>query len=326
VTLKEIAEVTQVSIATVSYALNGKGTIGRGLAERIKIVAKEMGYSPCNFGRGLRTGRSRTMAFVLPDLTNPFFTAVAQSAQHTANELGYAMLLFDSRNDSDVEQQAFQVLTGFGIDGAIWISTRTSLTANVNFPIVAIDRPHPDYDGVHVDHYNGGELIAKHAIAMGHRRVGLLSGPQGQESARLRREGFTSAAGDQLDFAWEIEVHFDRNLPELAREAIRRNDVSFIFAANDMIAHGAIEVIEQAGWRVPEDISVVGFDDIPWATLQPTSLTTVAQPFTALGEQAVRMLEARINDPNREVTHTVLPARLIVRNSSPAYPMTHDPE
>ena len=135
VTLKEIAEVTQVSIATVSYALNGKGTIGREVSERILAVAKEMGYSGSNTARALRTGKSRTMAFILPDLTNPFFPAVAQSAQHTANELGYAMMLFDSRNDPNVEQQAFQVLTSFGIDGAVWISTRIGLTVNVKFPL-----------------------------------------------------------------------------------------------------------------------------------------------------------------------------------------------
>jgi len=317
-TIKDIAQASGVSIATVSYVLNGSKKVTDEVRIRVLETARGLGYNPNNSARSLRTGRSKTLGLILPDLTNPFFPEIAQSVQSEARSLGYATILFDTQNDAALEARAVELLAEYRVDGAVWALIGESPAVPAPFPVVLLDRPVEAFDGVYADHREGGRLVAALARALGHRRVGLLSGPANVASARLRRAGFLDAAGTALGIVWEAEVPFGRDLPAAAVEALRGGTATFVFAANDLVALAALEVLHGAGLRVPEDVSLVGFDDISWARLAPMSLTTVRQPFTELGAASIRLLHERITHPDRPRRHEVLSPQLIRRGSTGA--------
>lgn len=317
-TLKDVATRAGVSTATVSYVLNGTGSISPEVAERILHAVEALGYRPNRSARALRTGRSRTLGLVLPDLTNPFFPELAQAVEHAARMKGYAVILIDSREEAEVEEQGFMLLAEYGIEGAIWCPISAHVLARPSFPTVVIDRPIEGFDLVRADLRQGGALIAEYALELGHQRVGLLSGPQHLASARLRREGFLEVARDHLEVVWEVEVAFSRKLNEEAVAALQANEASLIVAANDTLAIGALSVLHTLSKRVPEEVSLLGFDDIPWAELVYPSLSTVKQPLTELGSEAVSLLHRRLQEPGLPLQQLLLDVKLVVRNSARA--------
>lgn len=315
-TLKDIALRADVSIATVSYVLNGTGSVSAEVAERILDAVDELGYRPNRSARALRTGKSRTLGLVLPDLTNPFFPELAQAVERAARLQNYAVILIDSHDEIEVESEGFELLADYGVDGAIWCPISAEIPATPSFPTIVVDRPIEGFDCVVSDLMHGGRLIANHAIKLGHHRIGLLSGPKHLVSARLRRQGFLEAAQGLLDIVWEVEAPFSRSLNEQARAALRENDVSLIVAANDMIAIGALTFLRTIGKRVPEDISLVGFDNIPWAELVTPQLSTVKQPIAQLGVEAVSLFRHRLLEPDLPLQQSVLEVELIKRGSA----------
>lgn len=315
-TLKDIALRADVSIATVSYVLNGTGSVSAEVAERILDAVDELGYRPNRSARALRTGKSRTIGLVLPDLTNPFFPELAQAVERAARMENYAVILIDSYEEIAVEREGFSLLTDCGVDGAIWCPVGIASQSTSSFPTVVVDRPVEGFDCVYSDLKKGGGLIAEYAVKLGHRRVGLLSGPNQLGSARLRREGFLEAAHGQLDVVWEVEVPFSKILTGSAIEALQADNVSLIVAANDTIAIGALNVLHALGMRVPEEVSLLGFDNIPWAELVTPPLSTVRQPIAELGVEAVSLLRRRLLEPGLPLQQSVLDVELIERRSA----------
>lgn len=318
VTLKDVATRAGVSTATVSYVLNGTGSVSPEVAARILEAVEALGYRPNRSARALRTGQSRTLGLVLPDLTNPFFPELAQAVEHAARMKGYAVILIDSREEAEVEEQGFMLLAEYGVEGAIWCPISAQIPARPSSPTVVIDRPIEGFDLVRADVRRGGALIAEYALELGHQRVGLISGPQHLASARLRREGFLEVARGHLEVVWEVEVAFSRKLNEKAVAVLQANEASLIVAANDTLAIGALNVLHTLGKRVPEEVSLLGFDDIPWAELVYPSLSTVKQPLTELGSKAVSLLHRRLHEPDLPLQQLLLDVKLIVRNSARA--------
>ena len=314
-TLKDVAREAGVSIATVSYVLNGTKSLTPEVTKRVQDAAKAVGYRQNRSAKALKTGRSHTLGFILPDLTNPYFPELAQSVAKTAYDLGYSLLLIDSSNQLSVEAEYFQLLAEHRVDGAIWIPVSDHYTNSVPFPVVVVDRPLKSFDAVLADHYQGGALLANHVHKLGHKHIGLLSGPQDLSSAKLRRDGFLSAA-KTLNIRWEHEVPFSIDLSKPVIKTLQNNTVTAIVAANDLLAISAIRTLESAGLRVPEDVSVVGFDDIPMASLMNPALTTIHQPLSEIGKQAVLQLHKRILDASLPTEHTLLPVELIERRST----------
>lgn len=296
-TLQDIAQQVGVSTTTVSYVLNGTGAVGAEMSKRIRATAKQLGYRANQAAKAVRTGKTRTIGLILPDLTNPFFPLLAQPIQMAAHEAGYAVLLIDSHGNIGWERSGAEDLLARGVDGIIWCpATETdSLAERKNeVPIVVIDRPLPDYDVVAADSYGGAQQLADHLLTQGHRAVGLVTGPLSLSSARLRRDGFVDRFSGTGVIAWAAENPFSIDLAESVRAALRDNTASAIVCGNDLIALGVIRVLYEQGIRVPDDVSVAGFDDISWAGFATPDLTTVRQPFAALGHQAIELLVRRI--------------------------------
>src|SRR5216683_2017032 len=243
-TVRDIATAVGVSVATVSNVLNGKPNVGHIIRKKVLHAAKQLGYRPNRAAQAMRTGRTRAIGLVLPDLTNPFFPELAQAVENTARGLGLVVCLVDSQGRADGEADGFALLMQHAVDGIIWCPLGARLPAklkNLDRPVVLIDRPRPGYAVVHSNYVMGGQLLAKYALRMGHRRVGLLSGPQNLESARQRRDGFVKAYPRTIDIAWEVSVGFDGLLTPDAIDVLKdRRNATLIVAGNDLIAISAI--------------------------------------------------------------------------------------
>jgi len=318
-TLKDVAKEVGVSVATVSYVLNGKGSVSDDVKARVQRTVKKLGYRPNRSAQAIRTGSSKSIGLILPDLTNPFFPELAQRIESAARGKGLAVMLVDCQNDTEIEKEGIDLLAQQQVDGIIWCPAGEKKHKNltkVGCPVVLIDRALPGLDVIHSDYRKGGVLLAEYAIGLGHEHVGMLSGPQKFFSARQRREGFLAAAADHLIVDWEIEVPFTSELNDEARAKLKKNKSSLIVAGNDLIAIAVIEMLRESGKRVPEDVSVVGFDNIPWSRIISPKLTTINQPIGSLGSEAVKALVEKISDSTQPVRKIVLDVELIIRDSA----------
>ncbi|HEX7023002.1 MAG TPA: LacI family DNA-binding transcriptional regulator [Trueperaceae bacterium] len=317
-TLKDVARLAGVSTATVSHVLNASKPVSAAVRERVLDAVQELGYQRNSSARALRTGESRTLGLILPDLTNPYFPALAQTIENRARALGYALLLIDTNNDPANEAAGLRLLAEHGVDGVIWTPLGDTRPNILPFPVVVVDRPLEGLDAVFADHEQGGRLLAEYALELGHRRIGLLVGPQSLPSARLRLRGIRGALSGKADIVWQVETPFSLTLPATAEACIRQRNATLALCASDVIAIGLLRHCDIAGIRVPEDLSLLGFDDIPWASLVRPALSTIHQPLAELGRQALERLQARMAQPDLAPRHIRLPISLVKRASSQA--------
>jgi LacI family transcriptional regulator len=318
-TIQDIARMVGVSVATVSNALNGKRNVGHALRQKILRAARDLGYRPNRAAQAMRTGQTQAIGLVLPDLTNPFFPELAQSVESTARKAGLLVCLIDSQGSLEGESDGFELITQHAVDGVIWCPLGRQLPPSLerfSQPVVLIDRPRAGFDVVHADYLMGGRLLSEYARRMGHSRIGLLSGPRGLESARLRRDGFANAFPRDIKICWEVNVPFTGILPKAAMEALSdRKKATLIVCGNDLIAITAMRYIEQLGLKVPADVSVTGFDNIKWSDVVTPRLTTIAQPVGAIGAKAVELLRERMSIAEPVHRRTVFDVTLIERDS-----------
>src|SRR5437764_4056096 len=318
-TLKDIAAALGVSVATVSNVFNGRPNVGCATRQKILRVAKQMEYRPHRAAQAMRTGRTRAIGLVLPDLTNPFFPELAQAVENTARSRGLLVCLVDSQSRPEGEADGFALLMQHAVDGIIWCPLGPRPPAqlkNLARPVVLIDRPRPGYAVVHSNYRMGGRLLAQYALRMGHTRVGLLSGPQNLESARQRREGFVKAFPKDIEIAWEVSVPFDGVLtPEAIELLAHRRKATLVVAGNDLIAISPIRRLAEQGVSVPEEVSVTGFDNIRWTNIVTPRLTTIAQPVGAIGAKAVELMQERMSGEKIASRRTIFDVELIERDS-----------
>lgn len=314
-TLKDVAREAGVSIASASHALNGTKPVSDGLRRRVLDASERIGYVPHHHARTLRTGRSRTFGALLPDLSNPFFPALLRAVCDAASRAGYGTLVADSGVVG--ESDALERLVAHRVDALVWVPVGEPATLP-DIPTVTIDRPVTGCDGVTADHAAAGALIARHLREVGRTRPAILRGPSDVPSARQRARGFAEAWEGEV--AFDLEVPFDLRLPAAARAALGdpSHDFDSVVCANDAVALGVLRELSRLGLRVPEDVAVVGVDDIALAELAEPTLTTVRQPVDELGREAVRLLIGRLTGSNHEPTTVTLPVTLVTRRSSPA--------
>lgn len=318
-TLKDVAKLVGVSVATASYVLTGRGSVSKEVSKKVLAAVKELGYRPNRKAQAMRTGVSNSIGMILPDLTKPYFPHLAQQVENAARKAGFAVLLIDCQSQIDAEEEGFDLLAQQGVDGIIWFPIDQNIPNSINklqCPTVLIDRNLPGFDTVQCDFNKGGSLQAQLAIKLGHQRVGILSGPQTIESARKRREGFIQAAKNKLDIVWDIEVPFSLDLNNKAHKALKEKSVSLVVCADDLIAIGAMGTLTDQGLNIPADVSVLGFDNIPWSTIVSPKLSTINQPIAAIGNEAVSILTQKIQMPDNTVRATILDVNLVERDST----------
>ncbi|MFC4615302.1 LacI family DNA-binding transcriptional regulator [Cellulomonas algicola] len=323
VKMADVARTAGVSVATVSKVVNGRYGVAAATLSRVQEVIEELGYEASLGARSLRSHRTNVLGILVAEF-EPYSTELLKGASAAVGATGYELLAYSGGGAGGSvgwERRYLSRLAGTLIDGAV-IVTPTVVEAHPGVPVVAVD-PHTGPSGlptVDADSFAGAVLATEHLLGLGHTRVAFLGGRPDLESARLREDGFRhamAAAGVPVD---EDLVRVGGYRPETADQPAnellaRPEPPSAVFAANDLSAIRVVEVARSLGLRVPEDLSVIGFDNVPESALATPPLTTISQPLQQMGAEALRLLVDLIDGRERGV-HVRLPTELVERAST----------
>lgn len=338
VTLREVAEKCELSIATVSAVANGAAWVPAETRQRVRNVIDQLGYRPNQLARGLKLGRGHAVGVIVSDLTNPFFTEIVRSLSHALREHDRTLLLSDSDHRFEIGDVNLRILSDGHITGLVLVgdsvrtdTLRTYVGRPHSVPVIAIERDY-DIDAVScllVDSERGAHTVTRHLIENGYRRIAIIVGPhEGAGSTtygRMQRyDGYCRAlseAGHDVDPRLVAEGDFRYNGGREAMQRLLAAPVrpDAVFASNDMMALGAMDAVRAAGMRVPDDIALAGWDDIPITALTTPALTTVAMPKSQLGRAAADLLAQQIPHAGKHApVREMFDAELVVRQSSGA--------
>ncbi|HTA02755.1 MAG TPA: LacI family DNA-binding transcriptional regulator [Streptosporangiaceae bacterium] len=326
---RDIAREADVSQSTVSRVLNNSPRISKATTMRVRSAAERLAYSPNAAARTLITGRSNLIGLVVSNITNPFYPEVIEAVASTAAKEHYNVVLCNTQEDRELHASYLELLIQHQVDGAILTSSlidSQQLLDKVRIdriPLVLLNRTVPNLaaDAVHLDNERAGRLVAEHFVALGHQSVAFVGGLATTSTNAERLKGFRSGLADLgITPSPDCFTHgqFTRESGyALAQQLIAKSPrPTAFFCADDQIAFGAMDAILSAGLRIPEDIAVVGVDDVPTASLRQISLTTVRQPAAEMGRRAVKLLLERIrNGPGEEHIEIVIQPRLLVRRT-----------
>jgi LacI family transcriptional regulator len=332
-TIRDIADLAGVSIATVSRVLNDRPDVAPGTREQVMQVVREHGFSTNRGARGLASGRTGIVGLTLPLVNDAYFGPILSGASEALYEQDMRIMLAPTLHEHDREVSLLDRLMRGTTDGAILMLPEESTEElrrlqELEFPFVVVDpREHPP-DGipcVSAMHSAGAKAATEHLLSLGHRRIGAIGGAEGWYANEERMIGFRAAhAAAGLLPAPELIRHSDWRIPsgEAAAEALLSLDdpPTAIFGFNDNVAIGALNVARRRGLRVPEDLSIVGFDDTFQATIVTPSLTTVRQPLAELGRMGVSLLLRLIDAQRLDALRIELATTLVVRDSTAPAP------
>jgi DNA-binding LacI/PurR family transcriptional regulator len=329
VSIKDVARRAKVSHSTVSRALQNPGRLNPETAERVKRIAREMGYRPNSIGRSLATRRTYTIGVVVTTVADPFVSEVTAGVEEVAHTRGYAVFLANSNAEPDREISVVRSFQDRRVDGVLVMASRVGalympLLAELNVPIVLIDNQHPEEfaHSICIDDRQGARLAVKHLLELGHRRIAYIGDRYGLQSDHDRMSGYREElAAARIAFSPELAVQGDgkaeRGRTAMASLLELRSPPTAVFCYNDMTAIGALRTLHDRQWKLPETMSVVGFDDLPIAEYLEPRLTTVRQPKGEMGRRAASML-LDLMSGNQPEARIRVPGELIVRNSTRA--------
>ena len=317
-TLKEVAKAAGVSLASASYAVNGTGSLGESTRNHILQIAGSLGYRQNLSARAIRTGKTGAIGLILPDLTNPFFPALAQSVIQTARQHSYSVFVTDTEGSPELEIQSIRLLVEHGVDGIVWFpigDTNAAGSALSGVPTVVIDRTIAGFESIQADYAGGGYLAAEHLVQAGHTSIGIVSGPTDILSMRQRCDAAANYIHEHAKLAFRVTNGFSVDLEPKVKDAIRSRAATAVFVGADLIALGVMQYAQSQKIKVPSQLSVVGFDDIPWAQMSSPPLTTIDMP---LGDMAAEAVEAlfRRTDEQVEMRRKVVFDTTLVKRAS----------
>jgi LacI family transcriptional regulator len=329
VTIKDVASLAGVSPMTVSRVINGSDRVSPDTQRRVERAISELGYIPSRLARGLSARKTGTLAVIVPDVSNPFFTLIVRAAEDVARRSTYRVILCDTRADLAVERDVIEELIAHRVEGIVIapVSDRSkphlARLARFGVPFVLIDRTVAgiECDAVVGESLGGAQRLVEHLIGLGHRRIGLIVETDEVSTAWQRRRGYEAAltaAGIALEPAL-VEVQAPDpggGFAGMSRLLASDEPPSAVFAVNNLVALGAIEAVREAGLEVPDDVALVCFDDIEFASRLYPFLTAMEQPAETFGTLGTQLLLERIQGRGPARDHVVvLPGQLTVRRS-----------
>jgi LacI family transcriptional regulator len=325
-TILDVALKAKVSIATVSRVVNNSSHKVNSITKKNVLRAiRELDYRPNALAKGLLKKKTMTIGIIIPDISNPYYAEIVRGIQDMADQFGYAIILLNTDRNQDRIIRHIYFLREKSADGIIFsggtIHGQKVLSSlkELRERVVVIGRHRVDFPAVVIDNVGGATKATRHLIGLYHERIGFIGGPDKSTSARDRLSGYKSALT-------QSHCPIDKNLIRkgdltprsgylLTKELIQRGQLTAIFAANDQMAFGAIRAAKESGSRVPEDLSVVGFDNIPFSSYFDPSLTTVEIPMYHIGAAAMEMLVNLISEKHSEKLRW-FDTKLLVRGST----------
>lgn len=334
VTMRDVADRAGVSTATVSRVLNGRADVAAGLRERVRDAMSELGYHPNGPARGLRTRTSSLLGLIIPDITNPFFTAIARGLEDVAQDAGYSLVIANADEDVDKERRYLEVAAAEQMAGVVLSagSTRESRLDGLGglngldglgdrgMPVVVVDQRlrHEAVDSVRVNNRASAQAATAALLDLGCRRVGMVAGPASTSTGADRLAGYRAAmrasgrsTGEVDGLVVREEYRIEGGYAGTLALAQRVPDLDGLLVANNVMTLGALDALEELGIEVPEQLAVVGFDDLPWASGAYRRISVVRQPAYEIGRTAGELLLQRIRGPRSDPRHLVLAAELV---------------
>jgi DNA-binding LacI/PurR family transcriptional regulator len=327
--MRQIAKRAGVSIGTVSHVINGTAGVRDNLRQRVLEAIRSLNYQPSQLGRGLRRSRTSMVGMIIPDVTNPFFPAVVRGAEDIAYGRSYRVVLCNTDNDPGKEIAYLNELESYRPAGLLLIPAAESRISGAlkklvasGAPVVCIDRQPPGWHGdlVMVANEEGTYNATRHLLRMGHRNLAVITGPHHLSNAVERLKGFlraTEEAGIAVEPEYIQQARFDRHSGYQGAMRLLRMlpRPTAILACNDMMALGTLQAVRESNLQCPEDVSIVGFDNLEFTEFTAPALTTVHQPGYQLGATAARQLLERIDGSTSKPRKTFLQTELKTRNS-----------
>lgn len=324
-TIKDVAKEAGVSVATVSRTLNRSDRVSSEVRDRVVAAVESLGYRPNAIARSLKSRNTRTLGLVIPNVTNPFFTQMARVVEDAARERGYSLIFGNTDEDPEKEAEYLEVLLEKQVDGLIVSPARSAspqLEALVRdgVSVVFLDRYLQGIEApvVRSDGRRAVDELVEYMVGLGHEKLAIISGSSETVPGRERLDAFLAGARERNVPVDEEYIKFGDFRRESGFETMRelldtKEPPTAVFAANNLMALGALQAIKQAGVRVPEDVSFASFDDVSWFELVEPPITAIAQPVPELGAAAARMLPSLVE--GGEAESVILDAELVVRGS-----------
>ena len=329
--IKDVALHAEVSVTTVSHVVNGTRFVSETARQRVEEAVRELGYVPSAVARSLKHNTTRTFGMVIPNNSNPYFAEIIRGVEDRCFSAGYNVILCNSNDDPERQAAYLRVLAEKRIDGLIFVVTGSDAVVRatlggINTPLVLLDREVADISGdlVEVNHVLGSEIATKHLLDLGHPRVACISGPPGLSPSSQRRAGWKQALEESGVERRENDLargDFTARGGYLAMQTLlkRRPRPTAVFVCNDLMAFGALAAARELGIAVPQQLSIVGFDDIDLAAFSAPPLTTVAQPKQQIGTIAADLLLDRVGNGRSDNRQVILDPELKVRASTAPY-------
>ncbi len=328
VTMREVADKAGVSSATVSHVINDTRYVSEAVRQKVLAAMEEMGYSPNVLARSLRMGKTNTIGLILPDSSNPFFAEIGRTIEATAFKRGFNVILCNTEGNIEKEYFYLDILSKKQVDGVIFVATGDSpnslhLLEKNRLPFVLVDREVKDFIGnmVVTDNYRGGYIATEHAVKLGHKKIAFITGPSNVTPSFQRKLGYLDVLKDNsIEYKPELTYKGDFH-PESGRLATHyfldlQNPPTVIIASNDLEAIGVIRGVFECGKKVPDDVSVIGFDNIELASYVTPRLTTINQPKVEIAETAMTLLINTMTNKVDSSQSVCLKTTLIARESS----------
>jgi LacI family transcriptional regulator len=329
VTMYDVAQTAGVSLMTVSRVVNNKEDVSQATRDRVLDVIEQLSYRPSSIARGLATRRTRTLGVVVPDISNPFFASIVRSAEEEAYAKNYSVFLGNTNEDPKRELTVLQSLEDKQVDGLMLFSSRLEddklFKILKHFPTAVLvfrEKNGAEVGTLIVDDVYGGQSATEHLLKSGHRNIGLISGPPISLSTSGRLKGYQIAlqsAGIPINDSWIRHCHpIVEGGQETARELLKNHpEITALFCHNDLVAVGALQACAELGFQVPDDVAIIGYDDIRLAELVSPALTTLRVSRIEIGTKTMQILLEQIEVEGAEPKEIHIKPELIVRASAP---------
>jgi len=326
-TIQDVADFAGVSTATVSRVISGSDKVSKKLIKRVQNAIHELDYHPDQTARRLRHRDNKLIGVVISDIQNPYFSTLVVGIENVLHEKGYRLLLGNSSEDPEREREHLNTFLSERVSGVIFTSTgdesgQYKKLQAVGIPLVAVDRKpiNLDVDLVNLANEEASFTAITHFIEEGHHRIGLIAGPENLSTGRERYEGYKRAlisTGHEIHLELILESNFRQNggYESMGKLLDLANPPSAVLISNNLMTLGALEMIHKRGLMIPDQISLIGFDDMAWAPSLRPPLTVIAQPVTEMGTTAARLLLERITNPGIPTRRVTFDGKLIVRSS-----------